>query len=354
MPTKENQTTRRGRRLVAGLIAGGLALAACGADAADEVAVTDAQPAAAEAPADTPVTIDVLSAQTELGTVLVGPDGRTLYGFTNDVQAASTCYGTCADAWPPVIVSDDWTAGPGLDFGIFATTVRDDGQHQLVAGAWPLYYFAGDAVPGDVNGQGSGNVWFAVDVDGSLIQADPAVIENGADTAEDGAGAADGDQAAGEIETAATIVTTGDSELGQILVDETGLSLYGFLNDRDVGPTCEGACADAWPPIIVDGPDLPVGLDPEVFSVVERPDGSHQLQAGIWPLYLFAGDGAPGDINGQGSGNVWFLAAPDGSLIGAADAPSTPAVEAPATEVPATEVPAEDDGSTESGDGNGY
>ena len=44
-------------------------------------------------------------------------------------------------------MSEDWDVAPGLDSGIFATTVRDDGQLQLVAGKWPLYYFAGDAVP---------------------------------------------------------------------------------------------------------------------------------------------------------------------------------------------------------------
>ena len=39
------------------------------------------------------------------------------------------------------------------------------------------------------------------------------------------------------------------------------------------------------------------------------------MKAGTWPLYRFAGDAAPGDVNGQGSGEVWFVAAPDGSLI---------------------------------------
>ena len=41
-----------------------------------------------------------------------------------------------------------------------------------------------------------------------------------------------------------------------------------------------------------------------------------QLKAGKWPLYLFAGDAGPGETNGQGSGDVWFASAPDGSLIG--------------------------------------
>jgi predicted lipoprotein with Yx(FWY)xxD motif len=297
-----------------------LVAAACGSDAEPNAAVTDtAAPAAAAAPAaDQPATIDVLAGSSDLGEILVGPDGLTLYGFTNDVNAASTCYGTCADAWPPVIVSDDWTAGPGLDFGIFATTVREDGQSQLVAGKWPLYWFAGDAVPGDVNGQGSGDVWFAVDLDGKLIGVDG---ESSAAPAEEAAPA----------EQAGPIVGTGATELGDALVDAAGLTLYGFLPDRDAGaPTCNDACADAWPPIIVEGGQIPAGLDPELFSLMPRDDGSMQLAAGIWPLYLFAGDAAPGDVNGQGSGDVWFVAAPDGKLIGAsaASGDAAPATEA--------------------------
>ena len=98
-------------------------------------------------------------------------DGLTLYGFTNDVDAISTCYSTCAEAWPPVIVDEEWAVGPGLDIGIFSTTEREDGTLQLVAGKFPLYTFGGDAAPGDITGQGSGEVWFAVTLDGTLSPA---------------------------------------------------------------------------------------------------------------------------------------------------------------------------------------
>ncbi len=330
-----------------------LTLAACGGDDQTEVA---ASPAVADDSAsdDTtlsndraPATIDVLAGETDLGSVLVGPDGRTLYGFTNDVDAISTCYGTCADAWPPVIVSDDWTAGPGLDFGIFATTVREDGQRQLVAGRWPLYYFAGDAAPGDLNGQGSGDVWFAVDLNGGLVTNDNAGDaagdsdpgdsnasdsdpgdSNANDSGASGGGGslygdstdeAPADDGAGSDDPAAEApIQSASTDIGTVLVDATGRTLYGFLDDRAAdGSVCNGPCAEAWPPVIVSGDGLPAGLDPEVFSVITRDDGTNQLAAGIWPLYRFAGDGGPGDVNGQGSGGVWFATAPDGSLIGA-------------------------------------
>ena len=94
-----------------------------------------------------------------------------------------------------------------------------------------------------------------------------------------------------------------------------GGALYGFANDVDGHPTCNDACADAWPPALVDGAELPAGLDPAVFSVVTRDDGTNQLKAGAWPLYRFAGDAAPGETNGQGSGGVWFAVDPFGGLI---------------------------------------
>lgn len=132
--------------------------------------------------------------------------------------------------------------------------------------------------------------------------------------------AAGGDESDGESDAdsgASAIVAVSATDVGDALVGANGLTLYGFTTDSDGVPTCAGACADAWPPLTVDSADLPAGLDPAVFSVVEGTDGGFQLKAGAWPLYFFAGDAAPGDVNGQLSGGVWFVAAPDGSLIGA-------------------------------------
>jgi predicted lipoprotein with Yx(FWY)xxD motif len=109
-------------------------------------------------------------------------------------------------------------------------------------------------------------------------------------------------------------VQTGDTSLGKVLVDANRRTLYGLTNDNNGMPTCVGACASTWPPLTVDGTNLPAQLDATIFSVVSRPDGSHQLKAGKWPLYRFAGDAAPGDTNGQGSGGVWFVVTPNGTL----------------------------------------
>lgn len=112
----------------------------------------------------------------------------------------------------------------------------------------------------------------------------------------------------------ATIATT-ESDLGTILVDAEGRTLYAFTPDTEGAPTCVDACAEAWPPAFVEG-EVAVGdLDASVFTLVEHPAGGQQLKAGDWPLYLFAGDVAPGDVNGQGVGGNWFVVTPDGTLV---------------------------------------
>jgi predicted lipoprotein with Yx(FWY)xxD motif len=117
-------------------------------------------------------------------------------------------------------------------------------------------------------------------------------------------------------QSAATTVQASQSKLGNILVDAQGRTLYAFTNDKNGVSTCDGACADAWPPVAANGATVPApGLNAALFSKATRSDGTFQLKVGKWPVYLYAGDGAPGDVNGQGSGGTWFVISPDGSLI---------------------------------------
>jgi hypothetical protein len=93
------------------------------------------------------------------------------------------------------------------------------------------------------------------------------------------------------------------------------MTVYGFTADTDGTPTCGEGCSDTWPAVTTDSAELPAGLDSAVFSVVEGIDGGFQLAAGGQPLYTFSGDAAPGDVNGQGVGEVWFVVGTDGEMI---------------------------------------
>ena len=115
-------------------------------------------------------------------------------------------------------------------------------------------------------------------------------------------------------------------EYGPILVDSACRTLYAFTQDVDGEPTCVDDCAVNWPPLLVTDaavPPLADELDPTLFVIVEHPDGS-MLKVGDWPLYYFAADTAPGQTNGQGVGGVWWLVAPDGTLLEEATEGSEP------------------------------
>lgn len=108
---------------------------------------------------------------------LVDGQGMSLYLFLPDGEGHSTCYEQCADNWPPLLAQDGITLGEGVAEELLGTTLRDDGTVQVTYGGWPLYYFAGDEGPGNVNGQGAGDVWYAVSADGDALVAEDSVEE---------------------------------------------------------------------------------------------------------------------------------------------------------------------------------
>lgn len=123
----------------------------------------------------------VHAADTDLGTVLVDPDGLTLYVFTADSDGESACYDQCAQTWPPVAA--DTSISSDLDAAMFGSIERTDGTQQLTINGMPLYLFASDTAPGDVNGQGVNDVWFVVDAEGNMLEASAAAADEEDDDA---------------------------------------------------------------------------------------------------------------------------------------------------------------------------
>jgi len=110
---------------------------------------------------------ELMTAESELGTILVDSEGMTLYLFTNDSPGMSTCEGDCLAAWPPL--EGEPSAGEGADDSLLGSIERSDGTTQATYADWPLYYFAQDAEPGDVTGQGVNGVWYVISPDGEAI-----------------------------------------------------------------------------------------------------------------------------------------------------------------------------------------
>jgi predicted lipoprotein with Yx(FWY)xxD motif len=108
--------------------------------------------------------------QSSLGSILTDQNGRTLYAFANDKNRNSTCTGQCIATWPALAGSKAVTATSGAQMSLVGETKRTEGTLQATYGDWPLYYYAGDMNPGDVDGQGVDGVWFVIGADGKLIK----------------------------------------------------------------------------------------------------------------------------------------------------------------------------------------
>ena len=109
--------------------------------------------------------------------VMAGKDGKTLYTFDKDAAGKSNCNGGCATAWPPFVV-----ANPALAGGDFTIVKRDDGVSQWAYKGKPLYFFAGDAKAGDVNGDKQGGVWHVIRGDAKKTSGAPVPVSNYATT----------------------------------------------------------------------------------------------------------------------------------------------------------------------------
>ena len=105
-----------------------------------------------------------------------------------------------------------------------------------------------------------------------------------------------------------------ETDLGTILVDAEGFTLYIFTNDSGGESSCNEGCIDTWPAVPGDSA-IGSDLDAALFDTTARTDGSEQLTVNDQPLYRYVPDAAPGDVNGQGVGGVWFVVGSDGNLI---------------------------------------
>ena len=116
---------------------------------------------------------------------------------------------------------------------------------------------------------------------------------------------------------AVTIDVADNPDLGQILTDGDGNTVYLFEKDDAGESYCSGDCATAWPPVTTSGDvKAGTGADQSLIGTIKRDDGAEQVTYDGHPLYLYAGDTKAGDTNGNGIdqfGAEWYALTPDGS-----------------------------------------
>jgi predicted lipoprotein with Yx(FWY)xxD motif len=93
-------------------------------------------------------------------------------------------------------------------------------------------------------------------------------------------------------------VSTRDvTDVGTVLVDSAGRTLYFADEEADGSISCVDACLDFWAPAAPDG-DLPSDIDG--LDVITRDDsGDQQLTFDGAPLYTFTQDRSPGQVTGD-------------------------------------------------------
>jgi len=107
-----------------------------------------------------------------------------------------------------------------------------------------------------------------------------------------------------------TVAAAHNDTLGDILVDSNGMTLYTFKNDQPDMSNCTDTCAQNWPPLTVASMDTMLTAAQGItgtLGVIQRQDNTFQVTYNHMPLYRFAKDTKPGDANGQGVGNLWYV-----------------------------------------------
>ncbi len=120
--------------------------------------------------------------------------------------------------------------------------------------------------------------------------------------------------AAAAADATLSLATVGD--LGDVIVDASGFTVYLFTPDGTGPSTCTEGCATAWPPVLADAaPTVGDGLDATLVGTTDRADGTTQVTYAGHPLYRFGGDSAAGDANGQEVGDVWYVLDATGTAV---------------------------------------
>jgi len=192
--------------------------------------------------------------------------GFTLYHFDNDTAGVSNCSGGCLENWPALMAHKSAVATAP-----FSLVDRGTGDLQWALNEMPLYFYAGDAAAGDVNGEGVGGVWhvartapvatFDDDALGTIFKAHGNIVDAG--------GAPD--------------TTRAD------------FTIYLFDDDTAGISNCTGGCAGVWPPLFATADAEDFGD----FTVFDRTDpAGKQWAYKDAPLYFYVGDTQAGDTTG--------------------------------------------------------
>lgn len=138
-------------------------------------------------------------------------------------------------------------------------------------------------------------------------EGDEAVSSEEEEASSEEEEASSGDGGSADLQLSST-------DLGDILVDADGNTIYLFAPDDQGESTCYDECEAAWP-IVGELSTAGDGLDASLLGTTDRTTGDVQATYNGWPLYYFANDAASGDTNGQAVNDVWFVIDAQGNAV---------------------------------------
>lgn len=102
----------------------------------------------------------------------------------------------------------------------------------------------------------------------------------------------------------------------ELITDHRGVVVYGNVEESPEALTCVSPdCLSSWIPLAPQGQVISARLDPSLFRVIARPDGSRQIVYNGVPLYLWAGDEQVGNPQHAGTAGTWFAYTSQGRAV---------------------------------------
>ena len=183
---------------------------------------------------------------------------------------AAWCIDECANTWPPFLVTTDVAVG-----GPWTVVTRPDGKKQWALDGKAVHSYAKDEKPGEAKGnKAEGSKWMQ-----AVRKPDaPIPMPNGFK------------------------ITETMNYDGKVLQNALGKVIY--TSDADTKPNmsaCNTECTRTWEPVSAPRLGVPIGD----FTVADRPDGMKQWAFKGKPLYTYAFDAKPGEVEGEGEGGKW-------------------------------------------------
>lgn len=239
--------------------------------------VLHGSPVAQTPPAEVATPPEITIQDTPAGPMMADLKGFTLYVTDRDTQPGrSSCYGACAEQWPPVRASAEETP-----FGDWTLIAREDGLPQWAYKGRPLYRYRWEAKPRWPEAHNEYWRYASVRAFPKLgegrrgFSAPPATVRVDLPPSPGG-------------------ITAQLTARGVVFADSKGMTLYARAS---VAP-CTGVCLDAWIPLPAPHAASAVGA----WTVVSRSDGTLQWAYHAKPVYRSARDAKPSDAHGADDG----------------------------------------------------